>query len=497
MATASKEVAADGGITLQKRVLSTPEVLAQSVANMAPSAAMALLPLFVFLDAGNGAWLSFGISMVILLIVAYCAAQFATRINSAGSFYVWVTRAIGPGAGSAAGWGLVLGYLFTGVACVLGFEIYGDNFLVGWGVAPSDHVVRGILYVVGGLAPAIMAVSDIKVSQRLAFILESISVTIILILCIAVYVHNGGVIDTHQLTLKGAGTGGIVVGMVLAIFAFVGFESAGSLGQEAKDPSKSVPRAIMWSCAIIGVFYLIVTYTQVYGFGDTAFGKASAPLPQLASVVGLGWLGHFIAIGITCSMFACALACLTAGSRMLLSLGHDGLLPKVFTHTSRRTHAPDVAIWAVAIPMTAVPVAYILAGSTDETLSSELGTLATYGFMIAYALVGLAAPIYLRKIGENKPLAWVFGLLGALTMLFVFYVNWIPTAIPNDIFPALAWPYNALPYVFLGWTALGLVWYVTVKIRKPEVIQAAGTWGDATDPNAAAEEAAALGHASA
>src|ERR1700677_717799 len=497
MASASTEFAVGPGIPLQKRVLSTPEVLAQSVANMAPSAAMALLPLFVFLDAGNGAWLSFGISMVILLIVAYCAAQFATRINSAGSFYVWVTRALGPGAGSAAGWGLVLGYLFTGVACVLGFEIYGDNFLVGWGVAPSDHVVRGILYVVGGLAPAIMAVSDIKISQRLAFILESISVTIILILCIAVYVHNGGGIDTHQLTLKGAGTGGIVVGMVLAIFAFVGFESAGALGQEAKDPARSVPRAILWSCGIIGVFYLIVVYTQIYGFGDAAFAKTSAPLPQLASVVGLGWLGHFIAIGITCSMFACALACLTAGSRMLLSLGHDGRVPKVLTHTSRHTHAPDVAIWAVAIPMTAVPVAYILAGPTDETLSSELGPLATHGLMLAYALVGLDAPIYLRKIGENKPLAWIFGVLGALTMLFVFYVNWIPTAIPNDIFHALAWPYNALPYVFLGWTVLGLAWYFTVKIRHPEVIHAAGTWGDATDPNAAAEEAAALGHAGA
>src|ERR1700691_6239202 len=195
MADASTEIAADTGITLQKRVLSTPEVLAQSVANMAPSAAMALLPLFVFLDAGNGAWLSFGLSMVILLIVAYCAAQFATRINSAGSFYVWITRALGPGAGSAAGWGLVLGYLFTGVACVIGFEIYGDNFLTGFGISsPSNHVVRAILYVAGGLLPAVMAVSDIKISQRLAFILESVSVTIILILCIAVYVHGGGVV---------------------------------------------------------------------------------------------------------------------------------------------------------------------------------------------------------------------------------------------------------------------------------------------------------------
>src|SRR6202041_3603806 len=134
MATAQTDLAVNSGITLQKRVPSFPEVLAQSVANMAPSAAMALLPLFVFFSAGNGAWLSFGISIAILLIVAYCAAQFATRINSAGSFYVWVTRALGPGAGSAAGWGLILGYVFTGIACVIGFQTYGNTFLSGFGL---------------------------------------------------------------------------------------------------------------------------------------------------------------------------------------------------------------------------------------------------------------------------------------------------------------------------------------------------------------------------
>lgn len=490
MATAQTELAVDSGITLQKRVLSTPEVLAQSVANMAPSAAMALLPFLVFLSAGDGTWLSFGLSLAVLLVVAYCASLFATRINSAGSFYVWVTRALGPGAGSAAGWGLVLGYLFTGIACVIGFEIYGDNLLAGLGVvSPGNHVVRGLLYVLGGLLPAIMAVSDIKISQRLAFILEAASVTIILVLCIAVYVHSGGVFDHAQLSLRGGGAGGIVVGMVLAIFAFVGFESAGSLGQEARNPAKSVPRAILWSCGIVGAFYLIVAYAQVYGFGP-AFSKATAPLPQLASVVGLGWLGHFIAIGITCSMFACALACLTAGSRMLLSLGHDGLLPAIFTRTSRRTHAPSVAIWATAVPMTVIPAAYIAAGSVDTELTGVEGTLATYGFMLAYGLVALAAPVYLLKLGEGRVLAWVLGILGAVAMLFVFYVNWIPTAIPNNVFPPLSGSYAALPYVFLAWTAVGLAWYLVIKVTRPEVVRSAATWGDAADPAAAAEEAA-------
>jgi amino acid transporter len=464
--------------TLQAKVLSTPEVLAQSVANMAPSAAMALLPLFVFFSAGNALWLSFALGLLVMLMVGYCAAQFGKRINSAGSFYVWVTRSLGPGAGHAAGWGLVLGYLFTGMACVLGFEIYGDQFLVGLGLSPGNHVVRAILYLVGGLGPALVSVLDIRISQRLAFLLEAISVTIILILCVAVYAHNGGVFDHAQLTLSGFKPGGMVVGMVLAIFAFVGFESAGALGQEARNPARSVPRSILWSCGVVGVFYLIVSYAQLYGFGAGPYAKASAPLPELADRVGLGALSHFIAIGITFSMFACALACLTAGSRMLLSFSHDGLAPRALAHTAPKTKAPDFAIWTVAVPMTLIPAAYVMAGSTDTILSSEVGTLATYGFMLAYALVCIAAPRFLSRRGESPTRAALLGGLGVLTMAFVFYVSWVPQLIPNDIFAALTWPLWALPYVFLAWTAIGLVWYQTVRRRNPQAIAAAGRWGD-------------------
>jgi hypothetical protein len=75
-------------------------------------------------------------------------------------------------------------------------------------------------------------------------------------------------------------------------------------------------------------------------------------------------------------------------------------------------------------------------------------------------------------------------------MVFVFYVNWIPNLIPNKIFPPLVGTYDALPQIFIAWTVLGLVWYVVVRVRKPEVVRAAATWGDASDPAAAAEEAA-------
>src|SRR5881392_1259798 len=106
---------AAGATTLRRNVLTMPEVLAQSVANAAPSAAMALLPLLVFLNAGNGTWVSFVVAVLLMVGVGYCASQFAKRMNSAGSFYIWVSRAFGPTAGYVAGWGLQLGYVSTGV----------------------------------------------------------------------------------------------------------------------------------------------------------------------------------------------------------------------------------------------------------------------------------------------------------------------------------------------------------------------------------------------
>ena len=265
------------------------------------------------------------------------------------------------------------------------------------------------------------------------------------------------------------------------VACLLGFESAGALGQEARNPARSVPRSILWSCGVVGLFYLIVAYAQLYGFG-AGFGQATAPLPQLASKVGLGPLSHFIAIGITASMFACALACLTACSRMLLSFSRDGMAPKVLAHTSKRTNAPDVAIWVVAIPMTVVPVAYIMAGSTDTVLTSELGTLATYGFMLAYALVCFAAPRFLIRRGEPPVLTAVLASIGVLAMAFVFYVSWIPQLIPNAIFAPLAWPSWVLPYVFLGWTALGAGWYWAIRVARPHVVALAGRWGEQRRP---------------
>src|SRR5215470_8634903 len=479
--------AADRGVTaltadtsvspdLKHGKLSLPEVLAQSVANMAPSAAMALLPLLVFAGAGNGTWVSFVIALLALLCIGYCAAQFGRRMNSAGSFYVWVSKALRPSFGHAAGWGLILGYLATGMATVYGFAIYGADLLTRLG-APGDN--RGILvalFLLDTLLAAAVAFFDMGVSAKTALILESLSVTVILILCVNIWVHNGTVFDTHQLTLSGVKPGGILVGTVLAIFAFVGFESAGSLGVESKNSFRNIPRAILWSCLIVGLFYVVVSYSQIYGFQNVKGGilGSTAPLPDLATHTGIGGFAYVLDIGIVSSMFACTLACINAGSRLIYSMARDGMGHSTISSVHRVRSTPHIAIAVAAVPMIAVPIVTTIINESAVNATGWVGSVATFGFMLGYALVGIGAPIFLSRIGAPAMMAWILGLLGAGIMAFVFWANWLPQYIPGNIFPALTGAYRWLPYIFLGWTAVGIVYYAMWQRRNPAKAAQAG-----------------------
>src|SRR5207247_9104809 len=89
------------------------------------------------------------------------------------------------------------------------------------------------------------------------------------------------------------------------------------------------------------------------------------------------------------------------------------------------------------------------------------------GFMLGYARVGIGAPVLLRRAGVTHPLTWVLGLLGAAVMVFVFWANWLPQTIPGHLFPALTGAYAWLPYIFLAWTAIGIVYYAIWQRRNP------------------------------
>ncbi|HKA50728.1 MAG TPA: APC family permease [Candidatus Dormibacteraeota bacterium] len=471
---------AAGATTLRRNALNMWEVLAQSVSNMSPTGAMALLPLLIFISAGNSTWFSFIIATVLMVCVGYCCAQFSRRANSAGSFYVWVTRGLGPGSGHTAGWALQLGYVVTGVATILGFGIFGADFLnrISGGAIPADNrYVLAVLFLVDFVVPLTVAIMDMRLSARTSLSLEAISVTLVLVLCVAIWVHKGALIDSDQLTFSGVSGGGLLVGCVLAIFAYVGFESAGSLGMEARNPYRTIGRAILTSSLIVGLFYVVVSYSQTFGFAGTkpGFAKSAAPLPDLAGIVGLNALAPVMDIAIVISLFACTLACINASARIAFTMAHDGMGVPALTRAHDTHRTPHVAIWVVAIPMVLVAVVPVLAGTNAVELTGWVGTLATFGFMLAYALVSLAAPVFLGRTGVTNPLAVITGVIGVLSMAFIFWANWLPQYIPGGAFPELSGVLLWLPYIFLAWVAIGLVWYLAARARSPEIARQVGS----------------------
>ena len=119
---------------LKKDSLSYPEVIAQSISVIAPSTVPAAVLGLIFVSAGNGTWLSFLLGTIGLLFVSFNINQFARRSASPGSLYTYIVKGLGPTAGVLSGWGLLLGYMLTGMSTLCGFAIFGRMLLLHLGI---------------------------------------------------------------------------------------------------------------------------------------------------------------------------------------------------------------------------------------------------------------------------------------------------------------------------------------------------------------------------
>ena len=118
-------------------------------------------------------------------------------------------------------------------------------------------------------------------------------------------------------------------------------------------------------------------------------------------------------------------------------------------------------VWVTLPVFTTLLVPLLMLGMDDMTAFGVLGTVATFGFILGYLLISIAAPLYIKKQGELKTRDIVTGVLGSLAML---------GALVGSVYPVPDYPYNILPYLFLGYLAVGLVWFLILKKRSPQII---------------------------
>jgi amino acid transporter len=443
---------------LRKDSLSFFEALGQSVANVSPTLTPALAVAVVAGMAGSASWLVYVIATIALLIVALNIGKLAGRIPAAGSFFIYVSRSLGPSYGMLAGWAMLAAYIFTAMALTIATSIFIKTFFLTLGFAlPIPNI---LMYFLVSLAIWMFASRDIRISSRIGLTLEAISVTIILAVIVVTLAHYGFKPDMKQVTLKGASFGSVAQAIVFGIFSYVGFESAASLGKETRNPKTTIPKAIIWTAISAGIFFIVTTYVITQGFGDdaTKLGGSAAPLGDITNVIGK-WMTAPVYFGAAISSYACALASLNAFGRILFSLGRYQFVHSSMgiVHSTRKTPFFALSVGAVLNFL----VCAVFAGNSETNTFGWYGTLASYGFIIVYFLCSISAPVLLKRTGELMTGDIIIGGLGALLMFL---------SLVGSVYPVPSAPYNYFPYAFGIYMLIGLAWFWTIKIRAPQVL---------------------------
>src|SRR5271154_3589111 len=227
---------------LRPNCLNFSQLLAQNIALISPTMTAALIVPVMYSNTGDWSWLSYALGTVMLLFVAYNLNQFAGRSTTSGSMYAYTCRGLGLTAGAISGWALIWAYLGISMAGVTGFLLFADPLPCMVGL----HVPFIVLFAVCVLIGGVLAWKDVQLSLVLTLILEGLSVSFILLLCFIVLFQHHFALDTPQFTVSALPWSSVGLGVVVAIFSLVGFESATAFGDEAKNPLKTIPKAVSW-----------------------------------------------------------------------------------------------------------------------------------------------------------------------------------------------------------------------------------------------------------
>ncbi len=429
-----------------KRSLGFTGVLAQSLAGIAPTTTPTINIAIIFSTAGTGTWLAYLVATVAVLVIALNLNVFARSTASAGSLSEFVSLGLGQRGRTITAWALLLAYLSASIATLSACSGYLLSVLT----AIDLHLSPVLLGVVLGLVCCTFSFREIQLSTKVMLMLEMLSVLLIILLCLGILVREGLVMDLSQFTLKGVSFSGFNQGLIVAMLSFAGFEAATTLGEEAKQPYQAIPRILFLTPVLSGLFFIFSAYVIVLGFNSykIAVATSDAPLDALALAMGIGDFGLLISIGATISLFGCGLATLVAASRLLFSMIRAQGLPQFSQTVQSETTQLKQAIMVCAV-FIFIGVVLSLLWFKPLDIFDWFGTFSTFGFLIAYGLSCIAAPIFLKRSKSLSQGHLLASAIGFLVISFIFL---------GSIFPLPSFPLSLAPLLFLILLGLGVTY---------------------------------------
>ena len=454
----------------RRRVLSAPRIIFMVVAAAAPLAAMiGNVPIALSRGTGVGSPGAFLFAALTLLCFAVGYAAMSRRVVSTGAFYTYVAKGLGKPLGVGAAYTAMVAYVGMTIGLATFFGYFVDLVLIQMGAPPLWPAYAAL----GIVAVAVLGYRSIDLSSEVLGALMIAEVAVLAVFDVSVMAVKG--FDALPLQSFAPGTvlaPGLGVGLMVAFTSFLGFESAALYGEEAKEPTKSIPIATYTAVVLIGVFYLLTVWVSVGALGpDKAAGIAAERGGLLMFDLFTEYDGEvasaIMSVLVCTSLLASYLALHNAATRYIFALAREKLLPKVFGHFHPRRYAPSNASVAVTV-LTALCVGAFALTRLDPYSAGApvLIGFGTLGIIFLQGFAALAALVYLWRRRAGAP-SWVLvasaiGAIGLIAAGLLVAGNFRLLATSEA--PGVAWLPLAYPALVAGGSGFGL-W---LKARRPK-----------------------------
>jgi amino acid transporter len=454
---------------LRHGILSVVDSFAQSVALLSLALGVAFASSAAAGETGIAAPFAYLIAGVGSLCLASVIIRFTRRMASAGGLYTYISRGLNPSAGFLGGW-LYGGGFAVGISFVL---VIGSFFMqTAFTAHTSLHWGWYTWFFIMLAALAAISLLDVKLSSRIQLVLAAVGVGAILVLAFAILFQGGdsGVTFAPLNPANATSTSNLFLAVVLTFTGFIGFEAAAAFGEEAADPLRAIPKAILTAVIVAVVYYVFVTWMMGVGFGDAAkWAKDPAALDTLATRYVGNWLAVIIDFSVAASAFVAALAGTNLTSRTAYAMGREGGLPRAFAWTHPRFKTPWVGI-IFSLVVTLLLGVFFAHHYDPITYFIWMATCATIGILITYILIAVAGISFFAKdrTGWN-PLWDLVVPAGAIAICgYTLYKSLHPT-------PAYTGIFKWAPWVAIIWLGLGVVIDAWLTLTRPARVHAFGT----------------------
>ncbi len=417
--------------------------------------------------------IGFGVALLVADQISIMAAEFPTS----GSLYTFVTQGLGVRWGFLAGW---LSLISFGVSIPFVLVVMSANFqelLLHWFGVHLDWI---IWYCTFALIVAAVCYRGIRFSLQLDLTLLVFEIGVCLFLALIVLMQAG---KTGQLTLVPFTLTGLpqhsnlVLGVILSILSFVGFESATTLGEEVQKPRQSIPQATAITLVLVGVFYVLMSYVATLGYGIhnmATFAQDAAPFDTIARHVWGNGFALLIDFAGIMAGYACAVAFLNGAARIVYAMSREELFPRWLAHIHPTYRTPTNAILGLSGGSAFVGLGLGMLWTPIKAYAF-LGTVLTLAALVIYGLTSLACWRYFStkrcaRLERNaNRFGWFrYALLPWLSMIVIIGV------LVGTLYPPPPAPLHLAPVVVLIWLLLGIGVLRFLQIHKPEAIRQAG-----------------------